>query len=80
MVNQLEKLPSTVVKHHKFITVLLENYYQLLSTGKLLTLTALSHLKTTHQKCIKALLYMNSNALDVTLTTSEKLIAVCTPE
>ena len=42
-------------------------------------LTTSSHLKTTHQKCIKALLFMNSNTLDVTLTTLEKLIAACTP-
>ena len=43
-------------------------------------LTASSHLKTTHQEYIKALLQMNSNALDVMLTMLEKLIAACTPE
>ena len=43
-------------------------------------LTASSHLKTTHQKCIKALLFMNSNALDATLTALKKLIAACTPK
>ena len=51
------------------IRPLLKSPVNLLSTGKLLILTASSHLKTKHQKCIKAPLSMNSNALDVTLTT-----------
>ena len=42
------------------------------STGKLLILSASSHLKTQHQKRIKAPLCMNSNALDVMLTTLGK--------
>ena len=43
-----------------------------MSTGKPLMLTASSHLKTTHQQCIKALLLMNSNALDVAVTTLDR--------
>ena len=50
----------------------------IMSAEKLLILTALSHLKTKHQKRIKALSSMNSNTLGVTLTTWIKLIAACT--